>query len=348
MAVMTVLGKKDAKELGICSPHEHIYIDMSVFFVPPEEIGKRNMAYKPVSMESLGILRRNPYAVLDNVTMLDEETQIEEIFAFKSAGGQTIVDASTVGLGRDPELLAKAAAKTGLNIIAGAGFYVEGAQRPEVLTLSVEEMEAQIIQELTVGIGHSGIRAGFIGEIGVSYEMLPFEKKSLLAACRAQVKTGAPLMIHINPWCTQGLNAMDVVKDHGIAPEQVVICHSDVENREDYIFKLLDMGVYVEFDNWGKEMFTDRWDVRPGSGRFVSDWERAILVKKIVDKGYEKQLLLSTDICLKSLLHKYGGWGYDHVLTHIVPMLDEVGVSQNALDEMLIHNPARWLDTYQA
>ena len=60
MAVMTVLGKKNAEELGICAPHEHIYIDMSVFFTPPEEIGMKKVAYGPVTMESLGILRRNP------------------------------------------------------------------------------------------------------------------------------------------------------------------------------------------------------------------------------------------------------------------------------------------------
>ena len=168
--------------------------------------------------------------------------------------------------------------------------------------------------------------------------------RSLIGACRAQVRTGAPLMIHINPWSTQGIAAMEIVKEHKIDPEKVIICHSDVENREDYIFRLLDMGVYIEFDNWGKEMFTDRWDVKPGSGRFVSDWERVLLVKKIVDRGYANQMLLSTDLCLKSLLHKYGGWGYDHVLKHILPMLDEVGVSREQIETMLKVNPARWLD----
>ncbi|MCI8558985.1 MAG: hypothetical protein HFI19_14755 [Lachnospiraceae bacterium] len=344
MSVKTVLGNIEASQVGICAPHEHIYIDMKVFFVPPEEIGIKNLAYKPVTMESLGILRRNPFAVLDNVSLMDEETQIEEILAFKSAGGNTIVDASNIGLGRDPELLARAAARTGLNIIAGSGYYVEGAQRPEVLELTAEQIEEEIVGDLEKEIGHTGIRAGYIGEIGVSHEMFPFEKKSLIGACRAQVRTGAPLMIHINPWSTQGIAAMEIVKEHKIDPEKVIICHSDVENREDYIFRLLDMGVYIEFDNWGKEMFTDRWDVKPGSGRFVSDWERVLLVKKIVDRGYANQMLLSTDLCLKSLLHKYGGWGYDHVLKHILPMLDEVGVSREQIETMLKVNPARWLD----
>lgn len=344
MGVTTVLGRVSADVLGICAPHEHIYIDMSVFFVPSDEIGMKVIQYEPVTMEKLGVLRRNPFAVLDNVQLMDETTQIDEILAFKSAGGQTIVDASNVGLGRDPVLLARAAAKTGLNIIAGAGFYVEGAQTQTVLDMSEEAIERQIRKELETGIGHSNIKAGFIGEVGISHIMYPFEKKSLIGACRAQKETGAPLMVHINPWSVQGIPAMEVISQYKIEPEKVIICHSDVENREDYIFNLLDMGVFVEFDNWGKEMFTDRWDCKPGSGRFVNDWERALLVKKIVDKGYGKQLLLSTDLCLKSLLHKYGGWGYDHVMTHILPMLDEVGVKEDAIKDMLIENPARWLD----
>lgn len=344
MSVRTVLGNIEASQVGVCAPHEHVYIDMNVFFTPPEEIGMKNMAYKPVTMESLGILKRNPFAVLDNVSLTDEEIQIEEILAFKSAGGNTIVDASNIGLGRDPKLLARAAAKTGLNIIAGSGYYVEGAQKPEVLELTIERIEEEIVRDLEKEIGHTGIRAGYIGEIGVSHEMFPFEKKSLIGACRAQVRTGAPLMIHINPWSTQGIAAMEIVKEHRIEPKKVVICHSDVENREDYIFRMLDMGVYIEFDNWGKEMFTDRWDVKPGSGRFVSDWERVLLVKKILDRGYVEQMLLSTDLCLKSLLHRYGGWGYDHVLRHILPMLDEVGVSKEQIETMLKVNPARWLD----
>lgn len=344
MSVRTVLGNIEASQVGICAPHEHVYIDMNVFFTPPEEIGMKNMAYKPVTMESLGILKRNPFAVLDNVSLTDEATQIEEILAFKSAGGNTIVDASNIGLGRDPELLARAAAKTGLNIIAGSGYYVEGAQKPEVLERTIEQIEEEIVGDLEKEIGHTGIRAGYIGEIGVSHEMFPFEKKSLIGACRAQVRTGAPLMIHINPWSTQGIAAMEIVKEHRIEPKKVIICHSDVENREDYIFRMLDMGVYIEFDNWGKEMFTDRWDVKPGSGRFVSDWERVLLVKKILDRGYVEQMLLSTDLCLKSLLHRYGGWGYDHVLRHILPMLDEVGVSKEQIETMLKVNPAHWLD----
>lgn len=345
MAVMTVKGPVNGQSLGIVSPHEHIFIDMSVFYQEPEEISAKVRARGPVTIEKLGVLKRNPFAVLDNVQMTDFETQIKEIEYFQNAGGCTVVDATTVGLGRDPELLRKVANRTGLHIIAGAGYYVEPAQKSSDLAISQQDIEEQIVREIEQGIGHTDIRAGIIGEIGISHILFPFEKKSLTAACRAQQRTGAPLMIHINPWSTQGYAAMEIVNEHGVAPNKVVICHSDVENREDYIFKLLDMGVFIEFDNFGKEMATDLWDVKPGSGRFVTDWERVRLVKKIVERGYAGQMLFSCDVCLKTLLHSYGGWGYDHVLSHIIPMLLEVGVSRQHIDQILIDNPARWLDS---
>ena len=347
MSVMTVLGKMDASKLGVVTPHEHIYIDMKVFFSEPEEAFAKTMAHGPVTIDKLGVLKRNPFAVLDNGQMLDKQTQIDEINYFRYAGGNTVVDCTNHGLGRDPELLREVSIRTGLNIIMGSGFYVDGAQTEASRNLTIEEMEEDIVRDVEVGIGHTNIRAGIIGEIGVSHIMYPFEKKSLIAACRAQKRTGAPLSVHINPWSTQGINAMEIIEEHGIDPASVVICHSDVENREDYILALLDKGVYVEFDNFGKEMATDPWDVKPGNGPFVTDQQRVQLAKKLIDRGYEKQLLFSTDICLKSLLHAYGGWGYDHVIAHILPALRALGVKESAIEEIMVHNPARWLD-YEA
>ena len=118
----------------------------------------------------------------------------------------------------------------------------------------------------------------------------------------------------------------------------------DVENREDYIYALLQKGVYVEFDNFGKEYYIRREVRNSGYGLFVHDTERVTLLKKLIDDGFVNQLLLACDVCLKNLLHKYGGWGYDHILTHILPMLREIGVTDEQIDEILVHNPARWLD----
>ena len=129
----------------------------------------------------------------------------------------------------------------------------------------------------------------------------------------------------------------------GADPGRICISHTDVENREDYIFNLLEKGVYVEFDNFGKEYYIRREVRNSGYGLFVHDTQRVSLLKKLLDAGYEKQILLSCDVCLKNLLHTYGGWGYDHVLTNIVPMMEDEGITAEQINTLLVKNPADWL-----
>jgi phosphotriesterase-related protein len=66
-------------------------------------------------------------------------------------------------------------------------------------------------------------------------------------------------------------------------------------------------------------------------------------LKKLVDDGYERQILLANDVCLKVLLHSYGGWGYDHVMTNIVPMMRAEGISQDAIERIIKLNPISFL-----
>lgn len=344
MSVITVNGIVHKDELGIVASHEHVFIDLGLFFAPSAEISERSIAYDQITMDKLGTLSRNPFAMKENLLLTDFNLQQNELMSFKKAGGRTVVDATTAGIGRDPALLRAVAATTGLNIVAGAGYYVEDAQDEQTKALSVDELEKQIVKELNIGIGHTNIRAGIIGEVGISHIMRPFEKKSLIAACRAQKTTNAPLMIHVNPFSRCGLSALKIINDYGVDTSKVVICHLDVQLDSDYLYQLLDAGLYIEFDNFGKEFFLDRWNCKPGSGRFMTDWQRVQIVKELVDKGYEDQLLFSCDVCLKTLLHAYGGWGYDHVLTSILPMLEEVGVTEQIIEKILVSNPARWLD----
>jgi phosphotriesterase-related protein len=63
----------------------------------------------------------------------------------------------------------------------------------------------------------------------------------------------------------------------------------------------------------------------------------------MIDDGYLRQVLLSCDLCLKNLMHCYGGWGYDHVLTNIVPMMEDEGITDEQIAIMLKENPADWL-----
>ncbi|XP_061037543.1 phosphotriesterase-related protein isoform X2 [Eubalaena glacialis] len=66
-------------------------------------------------------------------------------------------------------------------------------------------------------------------------------------------------------------------------------------------------------------------------------------VRLLVDEGYEDRILMAHDIHTKHRLTKYGGHGYSHILTNIVPKMLFRGITEAALDKILIENPKQWL-----
>lgn len=75
----------------------------------------------------------------------------------------------------------------------------------------------------------------------------------------------------------------------------------------------------------------------------MHDTDRVKFLKKLIDDGYIRQILLACDLCLKNLLHAYGGWGYDHLLKNIVPMMEEENITEEQIAIMLRENPSAWL-----
>lgn len=343
MKVNSVCGPLSRQQLGIVTPHEHVLLDLTAFYQELPVPGVEDPANQKVEMWNLGILSRDCYALKDNLRLDDEALQTRELACFRKAGGCTVVDASLPGIGRDPVALKRIAEKTGLNIIMGTGFYV-GQTHPEALAhMSDRQVADLMVAELTRGTAGTDILAGYIGEIGISEIFDDKERKVLRAAALAQKDTGVAINVHINPWTTNGLEAADILLQAGVAPDRICISHIDVENREDYVLALLEKGVYVEFDNFGKEYYIRREVRNPGYGLFVRDTQRVSFLKKLIDAGYLRQLLVSCDLCLKNLLHAYGGWGYDHVLTNIVPMMEDEGITSEEIHALLAENPADWL-----
>src|SRR5207248_9744987 len=90
----------------------------------------------------------------------------------------------------------KIASRTGLNIIAGAGYYVDKAQPKDMAKRAVSEIADEIIRDVAQGIGASGVRAGIIGEIGNSHPWVENEKKVVRADEIDRQETGASVSIH--------------------------------------------------------------------------------------------------------------------------------------------------------
>ena len=51
---------------------------------------------------------------------------------YKQFGGGTLVDATSIGLGRDPVGLARISRQTGVNIVMGASYYVALSHNSEM------------------------------------------------------------------------------------------------------------------------------------------------------------------------------------------------------------------------
>jgi len=344
MSITTVLGHISKTALGIVLPHEHIFINLLNQFTEPADPEKRRLSREPMALSNYGALRRNPYALRENLVLDDLETAVQEVNDFKVAGGATIIDCTSIGINRSPQLLREVAVRTGVHIVAGCGYYTHDTHPPEMSRWSVETIAESMLRDLTQGIDASAVRAGVIGEIGTSDPIRPDEHKSLLAAAMAHKQTGAPLQIHAYPWGKAGLAATHILNDAGVDPARIVVCHVDVAIDLAYIRELLKTGVYVEFDNFGKEFYIDAAD-RIGftGGIFARDLERVRAIKTLLEWGYDRQVLITNDICLKQMLRCYGGWGYSHIIRHIMPMMTDEGIPAPTIQQIVCQNPANWL-----
>ena len=75
-----------------------------------------------------------------------------------------------------------------------------------------------------------------------------------------------------------------------------------------------------------------------------SDSYRINNLLRLIHKGYIKNILIGNDTCFKHRLHYYGGFGYDHFLRNILPILRYEGVTEKEIRTLLIENPARFLN----
>jgi phosphotriesterase-related protein len=345
--VQTVLGTISPEELGITLPHEHLLLDLSVYFVEPSEAGEKMIAYQPLSQENLWYVRYNIFKNKDNMNLLDEQQAIDESMRFKHAGGSTIVELTSIGLGRDPLGLARISRATGLNVIMGCGYYIEESI-PGGVKLTEEAISEDIIRDIVEGVGSTGIRSGMIGELGMSWPLTDGNKRSLRAAARAQKQTGAPINIHIANSPDSPFEIIEVLSKAGADLSHVVMSHIDrTIFVHDVRVELAKTGCYLEYDVFGLEGWYPRRMVVSEANQVKADMPndaaRINEIMALIDEGFLNQILISHDHCFKTRLCAYGGPGYAHILNNVVPLMKEKGMSTDAIDTLLVQNPKRLL-----
>ena len=135
---------------------------------------------------------------------------------------------------------------------------------------------------------------------------------------------------------------MDTLESSDAIINKVVICHVDGHIDLDYYRGLLDRGVYIGFEHFGKdyrEIIDDNIYIIP------NDLERLEAIRELIniDPDYLYKIIISTDRCLKTELQKYGGHGYAHILRTIIPYMRILDFSEDQINTLVSKNPQKLL-----
>jgi phosphotriesterase-related protein len=302
--VQTVLGPVAPGDLGFTLPHEHT--KCSLWWIESR---------------------------WDYWELIGDEPRItEELAAYKALGGGTLVDVTPIGIGRDLARLARLSQATGLHIVAGAGWYRQAYYPAEarIDRRSVDDLADEIVQEFIDG----PFRPGIIGEIGTDKPWVTAQEERVFrAAARAALRTGASVTTHAVQ-SDVGLAQLAILEDEGLDPARIVIGHCDSHPRIEHWREIVRRGAHVEADFLGMS-FTPL--ERAGEPKVVE------LISTLLNEGFEKQILLSQDVCHDSQLTSYGGNGYTYLQKSFLPRLVEAGVNAATIKTITVENPARLL-----
>jgi phosphotriesterase-related protein len=302
--VQTVLGPVAPGDLGFTLPHEHT--KCSLWWI------------------------ENRW---DYWELIGDEPRInEELAAYKALGGGTLVDVTPIGIGRDLARLARLSQATGLHIVAGAGWYRQAYYPAEarIDRRSIDELADEIVQEFVDG----PVRPGIIGEIGTDKPWVTAQEERVFrAAARAALRTGASVTTHAVQ-SDVGLAQLTILEDEGLDPARIVIGHCDSHPRIEHWREIVRRGAHVEADFLGMS-FTPL--ERAGEPKVVE------LISMLLNEGFEKQILLSQDVCHDSQLTSYGGNGYTYLQKSFLPTLAAAGVDAATIKTITVENPARLL-----
>lgn len=299
----TVLGDIKAEDMGFTYPHEHLHA------VPPPQQKDRDLE------------------------LSDYAASVGELLNFKSVGGCTLVEASTLDYGRDLNILKKMSLESGVHIIGTTGFNKHIYYPDWVEEKSAEEIADLLTSDVTTGGDGGDVKAGFI-KIGTYYNMVhPLEKKTAVAAAIAQKKCGAPIWGHTEAG-TMGMEILDILEEEGVDLTTVALGHLDRNADEYYLLKLAERGIYIQFDG-------------PGKVKYYPDSTRVALIKALISHGHIDQMLISGDMGRASYLEAYGGGpGFRFIKTKFIARLLDEGISEADIHKIFYDNPQRWLAVF--
>ena len=310
--VRTVLGDIAPDQLGLTYAHEHVLLDAPI------------------------VEDRFPHILLD-----DEDAAVAELRACRAAGVSAVVDALPCAIGRDVLRLADVSRHSGVHIIATTGLHtmkwypgLSWANELEPATLAdlfVADIEEGIDRFDYRGpyVDRTSYRAGLI-KVG-TLQQVPNDRdrRAFAAAAETHHRTGVPILTH----CEEGeggLEQLELFAEFGISPRTIVLSHTDKVTDVAYHRELVATGAYLEFDQALRHPIG-------GANPTVQ------IVTQLIAAGHAASLMLATDGARRSMWTAYGGKpGLAALATDVVDALRDEGVDDEAIERLLVRNPAEF------
>ncbi len=304
--IHTVTGPIDAGRLGFTLAHEHVLIGQQ------------------------GLYENYPFLFDRKRT---RERIIRELKEAKEGGIDTIIDLTTIDLGRDVELFADVARASGMQIVTTTGFWLNV---PLIFKDRGPNFFADIcFREIEHGVAGTGVKPGVIKVANDIGGVTPEAESLVRGAARASRATGIPISTH--QWAPErvGARQIEIFEEEGVDLCRVCIGHSADTTDVEYLTGLLEKGVFLSMDRYpGRE------------GR--PDWKtRNATVKALVDRGFANQLMLGHDYAPRPVFTGEDPPKSDNTYLFLsrtaIPALRKAGVSDAAIRAMTIDAPRRFL-----
>ncbi|WP_342269230.1 hypothetical protein [Spiroplasma endosymbiont of Aspidapion aeneum] len=315
--VRTVLGDISPEEMGVVDCHDHLIKNGG-----------------PEMSEHIDFL------------MIDIEAAKKELSLFVKAGGKTMVTMDPPNVGRDVSRMLEIANhfKGKAHIIMATGFHKAKFYDKYcswLKTVDEDKIVEMMIAEIQEGMdihSYNGpvvervkAKAGII-KVGTSYGVIdPLEQKSIRIAAKTHIKTGCPILIHTQLG-TMAYEVAIMLINLGVDASSIILSHLNKNPDKYYYKKICKLNVFIAFDG-------------PDRVKYLPDSTLAENIKWLIDNGYQKQILLAMDAgrfyyqTSYSETKGFKTYGISYMLTHFVPLLKEIGVSQEQINDMLINNP---------
>jgi phosphotriesterase-related protein len=279
----------------------------------------------------------------------DTETEVaaarQKLSQLHQAGVDTILDMTIPGIGRDVELVARAADGTGLKVMFATGFYTyDKLPLPfqlrgpgKLLDGDDRVLESLFERDLTIGIGDSGFRAAVLKLVTDAPGLIGDTERLAHAVAAVHLRTGAPICTHAHAPTKRGLDQQRVLTERGVDLSRVMIGHSNETTDLDYLQRVIDNGSYLGWDRCGLPI------VLPLDAQVDT-------LAALCERGLADRIMLAHD--KSSFIDWFTSaeadpflpdWKYTYIHSSMLPALRERGVSERQIEQMLVANPREFL-----